>query len=507
MAGYFNPNFRKNVGVQQNNQNQQWSLTAKFGKFDNGKLVIKLGGFKWEDINLMNQIDPSVFNIKKIQNAKGTTFIVLIIPSDKLGEFVNLIPQIEQQLKNTNNYTAQSISQFSSMVEDIIDDTPTEDDLKDSESNIINNWKELLKHLKDPEYRKKFLLLQTTENNFEGKLAETLQYAKLSPKNVVEILSQDPLATFVTSRHTWEDPKKFNRTVNPGAPSIIFTKSEKTLAKSFWQDPQVLSAKQRLLKNGKPVSLNTIKDELGNGVYVGLVKKHNMQSNSSPEFYKVKGFDVRFTTPRDPNNDPFMKLANLVNNLTGEMNQAAIDAISNEYLASGKTLPSDINKKVEGIENQGDLLKFKDFILKKCKRAKINVAEIGSTDDIISNAIYSYGMKIAEDMNILKDDAKTAFAATLVTAVCERFNIQNQRVQQCFNIMSHFNDKQLEDVILQIYQIYASLANFKVEEAVGSGNIMSFDEFKNFVHSHMMNKDTIKKDFDDFNNRMDNLYK
>lgn len=508
MAGYpYNKNFRKPQQGNAQNNNSPWALKPLFGKYEEGKgLVIKLQGFKWEDIGVLNQIDTSTFVVKKIKAKSGNDIIVLVIPSNKLTDFSNLLPQIKQQLAATGHYTKDSVNMFPEIIDNIIEKTASPEDIETSNKNIIKNWKELLQKIQDPEFRKKFLMVQVYPGNFnfDAETAKELKHAMLSPRNVMKILSQDPLATFVTDAPTWR--REFNRTVNPGSPFVVYTQGVGDNNK-FWNDPKIVDAKKRLAAKGKAINVDNLKAELGKGVYWALWKQHQT-SSSYGEFYEKKGYDVRFTTPMDPNNDPFMKIANVVNNLTGELNPAAMKAISDEMAASGLTVPSqeDFNKKVEGLEGQGDLIKLKDFILAKCKKADVNVVEVGSTEEVISNALYAYGLKIAEEMNMLKQDAKNAFASALVLSVCSQFNIQTQKVNQCGNIISHFTDSQLEDVIMKIFQTYLSFANFKVNEGVGDGNAMSFEEFKNFIHSFTKNKSSIKRDFDDMTNRMNNPY-
>ena len=513
MAG-FNPNFKNNTANKQN----VWDLKALFGKYDGNSLIIKLQGFSWDDIGVLNNIDTSVFVAKKVKTKSGSIIVVLQIPQDKLTDFSNLLPQIKQQLAATGHYTKDSVNMFPEIVDNIIEKTASPDEIEQGNQNIIRNWKDLLLRAKDPEFRKKFLLVQAYPENFgfSGATAYALKKTKLSPNNITEILSQDPLATFITDAPTWR--REFNRTVQPNAPFVVYTQGvpDDSVRREFWKLPQIVAAKKKLASKGLPINTDNIKREVGPQEYWGLWKDVSTKYSKYPEFFQKKGYDVRFTTPNDPNNDPFITLAKLVNNLTGELNQAAIDKITSEMQASGMEAPKqeDFNKKVEGIENQKELLKFKNFILEKCKQKKINVVDNGSTEDVISNAVYAYAYAMTDGMNQLTLQEKSCFAATLTAFICDRFNITDtQKAQQSFNIIGNFTDEKLEKFAKDIYMTFKTLSNFEIgvrESVEVNANPLSnvtFNDLQDFIKRHTKNRTSIKRDFDDINNRMDNLYK
>lgn len=521
MAGYpyrkqqaFNPNFQR----KNNNANTPWNLVAKFGKYEEGKgLVIKLIGFNDNDFNVVNSIDTSVFSVRKITTKSGAEVRAIIVKDDKIDDFSNLIPQLTQQLAATGHYTKESMTTFPNKVQEILDVTATPGEIEQSNKNIIRNWKDLIKRANDPQFRQQFLLVQQFPGNFgfSGKTAEAMRHARLSPSNVTEILSQDQTATFVTDEPTWK--LHFNRIVFDKSHPIIYTKGvgDDRARKAFWNLPQIVAAKSELQKKGIPINADSIRNAMGPDAYWGLWKKCSIENSKYPEFYKKKGYDVRFTRPMDPNNDPFMTVARLVNNLTGELNQVAIDTISNELAASGITAPSkdSFNKPVSVNQDQKLLLKFKNFILDKCKAKKINVYDNGSTEDVISNAIYAYAYYETEGMNQLTDAEKQCFAATLTTFVCDRFGITNtSRVQQSFAIMNSFSEEKLEKFAEDIYMAFKKLTDFDVtvREAVEvSQNPLqnaTLNDLKSFIKSHTKNKTSIKRDFDDMMGRMENPY-
>lgn len=488
MAGFQ----RRAWGKPQNNTttsktDDKWNLTIKSAKYSkNGDLGFKLSGFKYEDFSGINKINPDVFFVR--QSISKSTW--LWIKSGKYDEFISDTSALENFLKSTNNYQDSSISTFIEKIENYADSTPTEEEIAANNKVISTNWRDLLETMNDPEVRKRFLLFQTTYT-----CMNVLKDAVLSPANVTSVLMADPQATFVTDKNTWES--KFLRKVNPGAPHVIITKVENSLPpfNLLNKDPEVQKAG----------GWNALVKKSGGcwfGAAYAAIKRVRLENNLKTTFYKSKVYDVRFTTPIDPNKDPFMKVANLVNNLTGEINDAAKAMFDNESIKNG-TEPIDYDSKREGITNNEELTEFKEFILKKCKMSGVEVSNVGSDEDIISNAVYAYAYNHAEKLNKLNDNTKAAFANAVCYAIAATFNINSSKAAKCANFFQNLNPTDAEIVAMDSFETYRTLANFSLRESVEVvPHIMTFDEYSNLLVSKSKTTKNVKKGFDEMMSRM-----
>lgn len=478
-------------GQQSQFKSDLWNLNVKFAKYtQNGSLAFKLSGFKWEDEARMNKIAPDVFFIKKSEKtgAEG-----LIVKAEKIEDFRNLLPTITDELRKCNHYTDTSVNDFAEKIEATIDKTPTQDEINANNDAIISNWKQLLQSLNDPETKKRFLAFQTTytcQNSFSD--------AVLSPNNVIEVQMADPQASFVTDAATWR--KRFNRTIVPGAKFVIIKKPEQTIPPEH-----LLNADPVVMRNGGWKALCKKSGGPWYGEAWAAIKRVRIKNNLKTTYYEAKVYDVRFTQPIDPNDDPFLKVANLINNLTGELNAVAQEIMKKDAILRGEESP-DFEEKKEGIQTSEELLKYKDFIIRKCKSEKIQVQEIGSTEDIIANAIYSYAYKIAESYNVLSPQGRAAFASAVLYSVANTINLNSSKVSQAVHIFDKLSPEEGEELAQKTFEVYKRLAGIQVgalnEEEVLEEGIMSFEEYRSMIMGLLPNKENIKRRFDEFNDRL-----
>lgn len=488
-------------GGAANPANDRWSLNITLAQYlDNGKLVAKLTGFKatlkdfktgnivsFGDDIALNKIDPSVFKIVRNEKTKANN---LIIEAGKLDEFRQLLPKILNILSQTNHYTDASIASFADKLDDVLEKTPTPEELSDNTKEIMKNWKELLQALNDPETRKKFLMFQTTytcESQWEN--------CKLSRRNVSEVLLKDPQASFVTDAPTWFN--EFNRYVVNGSPFIIISKPDVP-------HPPVKDLDNEARAMGYTQGYNALlRNDKTKQIAWGIRKKVAQDLNMAAKFYPTKVYDVRFTRPRDPNHDLFLTVANVINNLTGELNDAAKDILRKDAIAAGKEAP-DFDAKKEGISGNEELQRYKAFILTKCKGKKINIPEVGSDDDIIANAIFAYAEKIAEEYNVLSQRAKSAFASAVLYSVALSLGLESSKVGMAANIFSGLSPEESEDVVQKTFEIYKNLATHSLSESVGCG-VMSFEQYREALMKLIPNKENVKQNFDAINERLNNV--
>lgn len=507
MAGFQKRNWGSNSGTQSQNtpqqgvqytnsvkggNNKQFNLQVKFGKYsEKGNLIFKLSGFKYNNINEFNNKFGKVAKIvETVAKNGGKGVLYLVVNPKDIDLLKQELNNMAQYLKSTKEYTDSSVDSFEEVVLETIEKTPTPEEIATNEKNVLSNWKELFKHLQDPETKKKFLLLQTT---YTFQSMEGYARAALSPGNVLEVRMADPQASFVTDAATWR--KTFNRTVNPGSPYIIITKPE-----SVWPPMDKLN------QAAKKYGFNNYFDmsQKNPGLAFGVKKQITVEMGLATSFYKSKVYDVRFTTPIDPNNDPFMKLPQLINNLTGELNQAAKEFEIAKAKENGEETP-DFEKKQEGVETSEELVKFKDYILAKCAKEKITIPEVGSVPDIIASAIYAYAYKFAEKQNNLKPETRAPFANAVLFAVASIFNIESSKVGDAVRLLERLPKNELEEIVQNTYQCSKLLATqFSLHESVGGD--MSFEEYRNLFNK-INPMDSFKNKFNDLNGRMDNLYK
>jgi hypothetical protein len=311
---------------------------------------------------------------------------------------------------------------------------------------------------------KKFLIFQTTY------VCQTsISDAILSPNNIASVLAADPQASFVTDKQTWR--KRFKRNVDDNAPFVIIIKTDNSLPmKLINNDPVVIKAG----------GWNALCEKSG-GMYYGeayaAIKRAKRNPSYKPLYYKSKVYDVRFTTPIDPNDDPFMQVPNLVNNLTGEINNIAKQIFQKDDFEIG--VKKDYDAKKEGLVSN-ELESYKEFILKKCKYKNINIPDVGDINDIIYKGIYEYSYKIAEDYNFLHPKNKEIFASAVAISVASTMNIQSKNIPHAFQVFSSLNKEDAENIIMSTFKVYKSLVNFRINESINENgvNVMNFDEYR-----------------------------
>lgn len=494
MAGFVKRGWGSNKTSSNTNNNEQWSINVKMAKYrtvDSGEtyLTFKLSGFKFTDKDKINKVGQNIFFIA--QSTKNNS-IWIYVKKDNIDDFVNILPSIEEALTKTNNYTKKSIDEFAEKIEGFIETTPTPEEEEQNNAQIASNWKELLQTMKDPEVRKRFLAFQTTftcANNFKD--------ATLSRANVATVLSVDPLASFVTDARTWRT--KFKRNIVSGAPFIIINKVENVIPPTSMMnnDPEVKRA-------GGWTAVMKASGGPWYGAAYAAIKRVRKNSGIPAVFYKSKVYDVRYTAPMDPNDDKFMTVAGLVNNLTGELNNIAAQMLSDEARINGDEQP-DFNKKKVGLETSSELEAFKNFILKKCESLKIHISEIGSVEDIIANAVYAYAYKKADDLNKLTEKSKNAVASAVCYAIAATFNIDSSRVGACVRYFENLSEDEASELAMSTFELYKSIASFSMSESIGEPHILSFQEYEQLLLGKARTKENIKSKFNKISERLNSV--
>ena len=460
MAGFVRRNFNSSNNTSKSGGTYKSSTISFLSSSydDNNNFVARIKGINDSDIPGLNKIRPDIFKFKMTPGY----IITLTINGDKIDEFENIIDDVKEEFKKLG-YKPISVGGAFTALQKSISQTPTKDEIEQNNKLIANNWKELLTNLNDPEIRKRLLMFQT---KYIANIPE-LKHLKLSNGNIAEILSSDPLASFVTSADNWE--KYFDRIVSPNAQYIIITKPEdNTDWSSLYKDPAIARMGKA---NGRENWKAFVK--LHDGERAPIVFNLKKKYNKARYFFKTKVVDIRFTKPKDPNNDKFMKVINLANNLTGELNQVAKNAL----MSSGYT--GDVNAKKVGAETNEDLLQYKDFILDKCKSKKITIHDQGDIKEVISDAIFEYAKKIASGVNKLSPKIQHGFACGVCYAIATTFNIQSNRVSSCIHFFQTLSKDEASFLAMDIFNTYRNLVNISLNENIMDNmHIMSFDELR-----------------------------
>jgi hypothetical protein len=475
--------------------NKPFDITIKGAKYTkNGLIGFQLQSFRYDDIAPINKINPDVFHVRQGVSNK----VWLWVQEDKMQEFLDNYDTVYEFLKNTNHYSEEALNTFLDKIEDFLNGAPNQEEIENSQKIIASNWRELLQTLSDPEVRKRFLAFQTT---YRCKV--DFGDAVLSRDNITEVLLQDPQASFVTSEYTWR--RVFNREVQDGAPHIIITKGANKKASD-----RIMNTDKFVSDNGGWGAVKQFSQGEEHGSAFSATKRVNVSgvNKSKASYFRIKVYDVRYTTPIDPNNDKFLEIPTLLNNLTGEINDAAKKMLDQEAAKNG-TEPVDYNTKYEGLTNSEEIAAYKNFVLAHCKHANINVSTVGSDEDIIANAVYEYAYQKAESLNKLHDKVKTSFANAVCLAIAATFNIKSSRITNAANSIQQLSPTELETISSDIFSIYRELADFtyQIKESISDAHIMSFNELKDFLLSKTKNKNNIKAQFDDMTSRMDALEK
>jgi hypothetical protein len=240
------------------------------------------------------------------------------------------------------------------------------------------------------------------------------------------------------------------------------------------------------------------------GAAYAAIKRVRKNSGIPAVFYKSKVYDVRYTAPMDPNDDKFMTVAGLVNNLTGELNNIAAHMLSDEARINGDEQP-DFNKKKVGLETSSELEAFKNFILKKCESLKIHVSEFGSVEDIIANAVYAYAYKKADDLNKLTEKSKNAVASAVCYAIAATFNIDSSRVGACVRYFENLSEDEASELAMSTFELYKSISSFSMSESVGEPHILSFQEYEQLLLGKARTKENIKSKFNKISERLNSV--
>jgi len=425
--------------------------------------------------------------------------IVLKINIEKINELgTTFIDKITDDLKSLGTYNDTSVDAFGDSLMDKIAECPTEADISNSNSRIASNWKEMLSKLQDPNFRKILLNFQTT-------VACAKKYGHvLSKKNVMSILSQNPMASFVTTPETWR--VKFNRQIKPGAQKIIVTKST-NYGNASW------AARNDSAKAHGFQDVKDAKDFTNNSVQtMGSIEMDANKGNS--HFYKVIMYDVMDTIPpADPKDDIWTNDMGLINNLTGAINSAA------------QTKENEVGAKVGNVQTQQQnqpsqssstaMQKRRGIIEWLCKKKNIPTLKNASDEECIVDGMYQYSKVMAKSLGYVKqqDIERIALTSTLIVAVSSGINENNHKILSSIGGNMAYNDNDAMSIFTitdsVIPTMAKKIAESKIFEGMENKKEYSIDDIINMAinryglpEEQIEEQKKIKNDFTNLFNRM-----
>ena len=217
-----------------------------------------------------------------------------------------------EYLQSTGRYAMPSIEDLMQELKMGLKNIVSSDEMKAAKQSIDELWMEFIKRLDDPEMQS---LVKSISPYYMG---DSTYGWKLALNNAMKIKKEMPDATFVQTAKQWQD--EFNRRVNDDAtPLVILVPKDKT----------IYTMQQAMDNAGYRKGTQTSDLSPQQNQYL----KVTARAGTAEGGYKyVKVYDISQTTVKDGHEDLFNTKAGFKNNLTGELNDVAIqDKIKNGY--------------------------------------------------------------------------------------------------------------------------------------------------------------------------------
>ena len=401
---------------------------------------------------LINSWSTSIPNsvMVAVAHPKYDKGIILKINIDKINELgTRFIDTLTDCIKNLGTYNDTSVDAFGDSLMDKIAQCPTEADIANSNANIASNWKEMLTKLQDPDFRKMLLNFQTT-------VACAKKYGHvLSKKNVMSILSQNPMASFVTTPETWRT--KFNRQIKPGAQKIIVTKSS-NYGNTSWaaRNNSARAHGFQDMKDAKDFTKNSVQT-------IGSIEMDANKNNSG--FYKVIMYDVADTIPpADPKDDVFTNDMGLINNLTGAINSVAQ---SKEDELKSQIGNVQTQQQMQPSASSSTAMKKRRGIIEwLCNKKNIPTLKNAPDEEFIIDGTYQYSKAMAKSLGYVKpqDIERIALVSTLIVSISSGINEANHKILSNVGGSITYNDNDVMSIFTITNSIIPTMAK-KISES------------------------------------------
>lgn len=363
-------------------------------------------GHVWKDgaQRLVDAINSAV--PKHIMNAAlgtGNERVIIRVNIDMKNEIPNVTAKLEDAIKQLGEYTDASVETVCNQIFDAVDSVATSTDVENAQNKSIENWKDMLEKLEDPEVRKRLLKYQTT-NDYARAYGHIL-----SPGNVQDVLDQFPTASFVAERSTWL--KIFNRTVQPNAQRIVVTKPV--------QGQPSMADLDAAAKMAGYASFRDAKQQTNNATQV-MSEINNLAKKKTTNFIKTVMYDVSQTVPpSDPSKDVWTNTIGLSDNITGLLNTHA-QSFDDQITGGTAKATKDANQAEITKAQQAKWQNRRYALMAVCKRKNIDVSSLKSLSDqeFIAQATYLYTQSLMPSYGIIRQENINKIAAMCAVAMC-----------------------------------------------------------------------------------------
>jgi hypothetical protein len=266
-------------------------------------------------INFKNLLPEDIEALKKISKPLvRDNEIALSTDKPSTWDAPNTAPIVRalEYLHSTGHYLMPSIEDMMKELKLGLKNVVTQDEMKSAKASIDELWMEFIKRLDDPEMQS---LVKSISPYYMG---DSTYGWKLALNNAMKIKKDMPSATFVKTSKQWQD--EYNRSINDDAqPLVILVPKDKTVH-------QVKDVMNKVgYKSGTRYSDLSPQQK-------DYIKVSARAGDAEGGYKYVKVFDVSQTTVREGFEDLFNSTAGFKNNLTGELNDVAVqDKMKNGY--------------------------------------------------------------------------------------------------------------------------------------------------------------------------------
>lgn len=266
-------------------------------------------------INFKNLLPEDIEAIKQFAKPKerdGEIAMSTDKPSTWDAPSTMPIVKTLEYLQSTGRYAMPSIEDLMQELKMGLKNIVSSDEMKAAKQSIDELWMDFIKRLDDPEMQS---LVKSISPYYMG---DSTYGWKLALNNAMKIKKEMPDATFVQTAKQWQD--EFNHKVNDDAtPLVILVPKDKT----------IYTMQQAMDNAGYRKGTQTSDLSPQQNKYL----KVTARAGTAEGGYKyVKVYDISQTTVKEGHEDLFITKAGFKNNLTGELNDVAIqDKIKNGY--------------------------------------------------------------------------------------------------------------------------------------------------------------------------------
>lgn len=251
-------------------------------------------------------------------------------PEDPNNPDTAKIIQVYQYILNTNRYEMPSLDVIMDELVHAKNDNITKQDAKEVEDNADAMFIEFMKKINEPETQ---LLLKSIG---QYQMATDTYGWRLSCDNLIRVRTQNPAATFLQTRKQWYE--KFNRKVDVNGKRIIVIVPSHDM-----EDLSLDDVTKTMREIGYPdtVFFNDLSTQQRHHVII-MTRYHLGRGFKPMPFY-----DVSDTYVMEGKEDIWTNEVGFDNNLTGHLNQRAMDDIDSR-IQSGEGDLKDIYNQEEG---------------------------------------------------------------------------------------------------------------------------------------------------------------